>query len=71
MELNIFIFNLICIEEARRPGSHQRHNGIKKRLVFFRMSLCLCHYVRTMSLCCVVHTGDIKHQLLELLFSFA
>ena len=26
------------------------------------MSLCLCHYVATMSLCCVVHTGDINHQ---------
>ena len=26
------------------------------------MSLCLCHCVATMSLCRVVHTGDIKHQ---------
>ena len=43
---------------CRRHG----HNDIKKSSV---LSLCpyACVYVAsTMSLCCVIHTGDIKHQ---------
>ena len=33
-----------------------------KRSLFAYVALCLCHCVPTMSLCCVVHTEDIKHQ---------
>ena len=34
------------------------------------LTLCLCHYVPTMSLCCVVHTEDIEHHC-EFFFAFA
>ena len=41
----------------RGEGSHQGYNGTKKDQFFS-----LCHYVPTMSLCCVVHTGDTKQK---------
>ena len=37
-------------------------HGHKEKIRFYLMSLCLCHYVPTMLLCCVVYTGDIKHK---------
>ena len=34
----------------------------RKNIRFFHMSLCICHHVPAMLLCCVICISDIKHQ---------